>query len=128
MPRCLGQSRASVKLFWLPPVRHGGEPAITSYRISWRVGGSTTLGFSLQKEVNAGDCMQFTRIKNERGEQRTVPLPELATIVAELASEVPYEFRVAAVSEVGTGPWSEVSFANTQNNVVNSVVFKLSDH
>ncbi len=57
----------------------------------------------------ANDCTQFEERVNKAGELRAVPLVELACVVAGLATETPYEFRVAAVNSLGQSEWSDIS-------------------
>lgn len=45
-----------------------------------------------------------------------VAQPEREFTIAGLVSDVPYEFRVAAVNEVGQGVWSDVSVPIVMNN------------
>lgn len=101
--------RGSVLLKWLPPVSSLADYPILCYRISWRPGGSQVLAFRAQIEVSVGDCVKYAERMDEFRNIRMVALEERQFNIPGLVSDVPYEFRVAAVNEVGQGVWSEVS-------------------
>jgi hypothetical protein len=71
-------------------------------------------------QVVANDCTQFEERLNRNGELRAVPLPELAFTITGLASDTPYEFKVAAVSDLGEGEWSDVSLPLVLPNAPNA--------
>lgn len=108
-PRVVPTSRGSVKVYWFPPYITIADPGITAYLVSWRPGGSTSVGFRTQKEINSGECIQYVFKFDENGVRRTVPLDELTMTITGLTSNIPYEFKVAAVNIVGQGVWSESS-------------------
>jgi hypothetical protein len=53
---------------------------------------------------------------DENRNVRMVALEERQFTITGLASDVPYEFRVAAVNEVGAGIWSDVSLPVVMDN------------
>jgi hypothetical protein len=91
---------------WFPPKISIADPNIISYRISWRPGGSTTLGFRSQVEVAAGDCIKYVEKIDENNRRKVIAQEELQYHVLGLVAEVPYEFRVCGVNDVGEGVWS----------------------
>jgi hypothetical protein len=108
--------RGSVLLKWLPPPSSLADFPILSYRISWRPGGSQVLAFRAQIEVGVGDCVKYAERMDENRNIRMVALEERQFTISGLVSDVPYEFRVAAVNEVGAGIWSDVSLPVVMNN------------
>lgn len=86
------------------------DPPVESYRVSFRVGGSRTLGWSEPLVVSEQDCTHYkTTVRPGTSLRRTVRDPLYRTIVAGLASGVAYEFRVAGESSMGVGAWSAPS-------------------
>lgn len=63
-----------------------------------------------------GDCVKYVEATDAKGNIRMVAQPEREFTIAGLVSDVPYEFRVAAVNEVGQGVWSDVSVPIVMNN------------
>ena len=63
-----------------------------------------------------GDCVKYVEATDAKGNIRMVAQPEREYTIAGLVSDVPYEFRVAAVNEVGQGVWSDVSVPIVMNN------------
>jgi hypothetical protein len=108
--------RGSVLLKWLPPPSSLADFPILSYMISWRPGGSQVLGFRAQIEVGVGECVKYAEKMDANRNIRMVALPEREFNIFGLASDVPYEFRVVAVNEVGHGVWSEVSAPVVMDN------------
>lgn len=104
-----GYCRGSVRLNWYAPKLGKADPAIHAYRIAWRPGGSLTLGFREQIEVQAGATVQYGERVNAHGIKKTYVMEELAFNVTGLSSELPFEFIVCAVNEVGQGLWSDPS-------------------
>jgi hypothetical protein len=64
-------------------------------------GASQEVGFSLQKELSVPECTQLVEQLDAKGHRRLVALPDLTLLVSGLSSGVPYEFRVAAVNDIG---------------------------
>lgn len=83
-------AKGTVALKWTPrPALDGGRP-VSGYRIWFRVKGTSTWG-----------------------PDRWIPGNVGATTVTGLANNTTYEFKVAAVSDVGTGPDSSTATAST---------------
>ena len=101
--------RGSVRCYWLPPFQSIADSGISSYRIGWKPGGSDSLGYRSQIEVQAGDAIQYTSKIDENGIRRTVPADELMTVISGLSSGIPYEFKVVGINDVGEGIWSDAS-------------------
>mmetsp|Transcript_536 Transcript_536/g.901 ORF Transcript_536/g.901 Transcript_536/m.901 type:complete len:815 (-) Transcript_536:65-2509(-) len=101
--------RGSVLLKWLPPPTSLADPPILDYRIIWRPGGSRVLGYNFEKKVSVGDCVKYAKHIDADNNVKIYALPELQCIIAGLSSDVPYEFRIAAVNEMGEGVLSEPS-------------------
>eukprot|EP00981_Chlorochromonas_danica_P007531 scaffold1769_cov164-Ochromonas_danica.AAC.4 len=102
-------SRTSACISWLPPKLSIADPPISRYKIAWRTGGSTALGFGEEKEVPAGDCIAYHEVIDQHRNRKIVAKEELEYTITRLCAEVPYEFRVCAVNAMGMGPWSESS-------------------
>jgi hypothetical protein len=115
-PKGAATCRGSVLLKWLPPVSSLADYPILCYRICWRPGGSQVLAFRAQVEVGVGDCVKYAEKMDENRNVRMVALEERQFTITGLASDVPYEFRVAAVNEVGAGIWSDVSLPVVMDN------------
>jgi hypothetical protein len=109
-------SRASVKVFWRPAEVTEADPPVLQYVISWRPGGSTDMGFCLTKKVDSGECLQYATSVNEAGIRTTVALELRSALVPGLSAETPFEFKVAALNEVGLGEWSDASLPIVLNN------------
>jgi hypothetical protein len=101
--------RSSILLKWLPPPQTAADPPITSYIIRWRPGGSRALGFESQIEVIAGDCVQYAYKLDNEGNRKIYALTELQFTISRLVSDIPYEFQISAVNEVGEGFPSDIS-------------------
>ena len=108
--------RGSVLLKWLPPPSSLADFPILSYRISWRPGGSQVLAFRAEIEVGVGDCVKYAEKMDGNRNIRMVALEEREYTISGLVSDVPYEFRISAVNEVGAGIWSEESIPIVMNN------------
>ena len=102
--------RGSMRLRWFAPPRGKADPEFNSYRIGWCPGGSLELGFSTEKEVFSEDCQQYQEVIDQNGNRKSALVEQLTTVITGLSSGTTYEFRIAAVNEVGLGEWSESSF------------------
>jgi len=101
--------RGSTKIQWFPPKIRREDPPITAYRIAWRPGGSLTLGFKAQTEITPGEAIQYKEKIGKKGVRKLVAMEELCTTITGLTSELPFEFIVTAINEVGEGIWSDPS-------------------
>lgn len=108
-PTGKGYCRGSARVTWYAPKMGKADPPIHSYRIAWRPGGSLTLGFREQIEVMAGAVVQYGERVNEHGVRKSFVMNELAFNVTGLSSELPFEFIVCAVNDIGAGLWSDPS-------------------
>ncbi|RYH13745.1 hypothetical protein EON65_34920 [archaeon] len=108
-PLTSASCRTSALVRWYSPQLSIADSGITSYRISWRTGGSISLGFYEQVEVSAGDCIAYMEVVDANRNCRVVPKDMLQFTVTKLCAEVSYEFRVCAVNCMGPGPWSDPS-------------------
>lgn len=108
-PTCYPTCRGSVLLKWLPPPSSLADPPLLSFRIAWRPGGSRILAFRSQIEVAVGDCVKYAEVVDEHRDIRMVALPQRQFTISGLVSDMPYEFKIVAVNEVGEGVWSDVS-------------------
>lgn len=106
-PRIIPTCRGSVKALWMPAPVTVADPPVLAYRIAWCPGGNQSLGFKLHQEFKSGDCIQYTNSADENGVLRTVAIEELCATVSGLSAEVPFQFRIAAINDVGVGEWSE---------------------
>jgi hypothetical protein len=102
-------SRGSAALTWLPPRRTAADLPFLGYCIAWRPGGSTTLSYRSSVEVPISGCIQYTKQRDAHGVVRTVAKKELRYILNGLSSDIPFEFKVCAVSKMGQGVWSDPS-------------------
>jgi len=105
-PTVQALSRSSVRIFWTPPRTSIADPPVLGFKICWRPGGSTTLSFRTEKKLSIAQCIQYVKRRDASGIMRTVSLDTLAYTLVGLVSEMPYEFKVCAVNEVGQGVWS----------------------
>eukprot|EP01038_Epipyxis_sp_PR26KG_P004561 gene4561-6433_t len=121
-PVAKSTSRSSLQLNWYPPILSLADPPITSYRISWRPGGSNILGFRSQVDVPIADCVKYVEVIDENRNKRIVAQKELQYVVSGLSSDVPYEFRIAAVNAIGEGAWSDVSLPVAPVNPINAPI------
>mmetsp|Transcript_40488 Transcript_40488/g.52140 ORF Transcript_40488/g.52140 Transcript_40488/m.52140 type:complete len:552 (+) Transcript_40488:118-1773(+) len=105
-------SSTSVRLKWLAPEPDLAslEPSLEGYWLSWRPGGNYNLGFKDGCYVEEADSIVYEVIPSEAG-ARTKRAKYLQFIITALPSSIPHEFRVAAVNELGVGPWSDSSAA-----------------
>lgn len=103
IPTC----RGSILLKWLPPKMTLADPPLLSFRIAYRAGGSNIMGFRTQIEVSVGDCVRYAERVDENRNVRMVAVDEREFTISGLCSDVPYEFKICAVNEVGEGIWSE---------------------
>jgi hypothetical protein len=101
--------RGSVLLKWFPPPMTPADPPITEYAIRWRPGGNRALGFESTVEVGTGDCVKYAYRTDAEGNKKIYAVEELQFVVPGLVSDIPYEFRVSAVNEVGEGFPSDTS-------------------
>jgi hypothetical protein len=106
-PTSTPECRTSALIKWYPPKLTIADPTITCYRIAWRTGGSTALGFQDQVEVAAGDCIAYHEVMDKNRNKKVVAKEQLQYTVTQLCAEVTYEFRVCAVNSMGEGPWSD---------------------
>lgn len=67
------------------------------------------MGYGFEKRISLGDCVKYEKRVDEDNNVKIVALPELQCIIAGLTSEVPYEFRISAVNEIGEGVVSDPS-------------------
>lgn len=102
-------SRGSATLKWLPPKMTIADPPLLSYEIAWRPGGSSTLGFTDSVIALSGDCIRYAEQRDSHGRRKIIALPELQFTVTKLVAEVPYEFRIRGINEIGQGIWSQVT-------------------
>ena len=102
-------SRNSVYVKWLPPPTTEADPTILEYTVCWRPGGNLSIGYSLSKKTSSGDCIQYVSNVGEDGLRRTVALEYRQLLIPNLASETPFEFKVAATNCIGQGEWSPAS-------------------
>lgn len=101
-------SSTSVKLKWLAPEPDLGslEPSVEGYWLSWRPGGNFNLGFKNGCYVDESTAIVYEVVPTEGG-ARTEKTEYMQFVITELPSSIPHEFRVAAVNELGVGPWSD---------------------
>lgn len=66
--------------------------------------------------MGVGDCVKYAEQTDEKGNIRMVAQAAREFTIAGLVSDVPYEFRVAAVNEVGQGVWSDISAPIVMDN------------
>ena len=78
----------SVRLQWIAPVSDGGAH-ITEYRIMYRTSGATQDTF-IYTDAITGSLISYT-VRNS------------------LQANTQYQFAVAAVNRIGSGPWSDVT-------------------
>jgi len=108
-PRGVPFCRGSTVLNWRPPYTTKEDPPILSYKLAWRPGGSLTLGFRLQMEVDPVMCLAYEDRVDGNGVKKTVQLEDLRFVIPGLTSDIPFEFIVCAVNEIGEGIWSDPS-------------------
>ena len=101
--------RGSATVKWLPPEQTAIDPPIIAYKIAWRPGGSKELGFNQIVDVDTGSCIEYLCKRDENGIQRTTALKERKWVISGLNADVPYEFKVMAINEMGDGPWSDAT-------------------
>lgn len=101
-------SSTSVKLRWLAPDPDLGslEPSVEGYWLSWRPGGNFNLGFKNGCYVDESTAIVYEVVPTAGG-ARTEKAEYMQFVITELPSSIPHEFRVAAVNELGVGPWSD---------------------
>lgn len=102
-------SRNSVYVKWKPPPTTEADPTILEYTVCWRPGGNLSIGYSLTKKTSAGDCIQYESTVGGDGLRRTVALEYRSMLISNLASETPFEFKVAATNRIGQSEWSRAS-------------------
>ena len=102
-------SRSSVKIYWKPAEVTEADPPVLKYIVAWRPGGNLDLGFCLTKDINAGDCFEYTTTINSEGKRVTIAKDLRCILVNGLSAETPFEFKICAINEVGQGEWSEAS-------------------
>jgi hypothetical protein len=108
-PRGVPICRGSTRVCWKAPLVTKEDPPILTYKIAWRPGGSLTLGFRLQIEVDPVACLAYGESTDALGIKRTYQLDELQFVIPGLTSDIPFEFIVCAVNEIGEGIWSDPS-------------------
>ena len=111
MPKPWGVAycRGSTCVKFRPPYTTKEDPEILKYRIAWRPGGSLVLGFRQMVEVDPVRCLAYGEKVDENGIRRTYQLEDLQFNIVGLTSEIPFEFIVCAVNEIGEGIWSDPS-------------------
>jgi hypothetical protein len=108
--KALPISRSTALVKWKAPLITIADPTILYYRICWRPGGSTILSFKAQIEIPSGDCIKYIEVLDEvTQKKKIVQSTELEYMVTKLSAEIPYEFKVSAVNEMGIGEWSDPS-------------------
>jgi Fibronectin type III domain/Endonuclease/Exonuclease/phosphatase family len=128
-------SRGTFTVKWMPPKQVVGnaDRAVDKFIVAWRSGGSEELAFDLQKEYTVAECTQYTEKIDANGRRRIVANEELSVTITGLSSGIAYEFRVAAVNEVGRGEWSEPSIPQAtlalrsllKNKYVSTLILRL---
>jgi len=108
-PRGVPTCRGSVKLYWRPPKTSNADPALLMFRIAWRPGGSTILGYDSQKVLQYADCVEYQEVIDGDGKKVMIASEEFSHVISGLTSGIPYEFRVCAVNNMGDGVWSDSS-------------------
>jgi len=104
-------SKTSVQVFWSPlavDLARCERPA-DAYHISWRTGGSNLVGWSSPVTVNDVDAALYRTVVRADGKRATERDAFLSHKIGGLVSGAAYEFRVAAETALGVGPWSEAS-------------------
>lgn len=114
-PRAEQFSRGSVRLFWEPPFLDVADPMVQAYKITWRPGGSTILGFANAVVVPAAGCTQFFYVTGADGKRRSETMKERCVLIPGLACDLTYEFKICAINELGEGQFSEPSDPYTIN-------------
>ncbi len=117
-PRGVPFCRGSTELWWRPPYTTKEDPPILKYKLAWRPGGSLTLGFRLQMEVDPVMCLAYEEIIDEHGVRKTRQKDELRFVIPGLTSDMPFEFIVCGVNEIGEGVWSDPSMPVVMPNPV----------
>jgi hypothetical protein len=108
--KALPVSRSTALVKWKAPPITIADPTILYYRICWRPGGSTILSFKAQIEIPSGDCIKYIEVLDEvTKKKKIVQSTELEYMVTKLSAEIPYEFKVSAVNDMGIGEWSDPS-------------------
>eukprot|EP01036_Dinobryon_divergens_P025473 gene25472-34024_t len=79
------------------------------YRICWRPGGSRVLDYSAERKVGAGDCVRYVKQFDADNNVKIITLKELECIISGLTSDVPYEFKISAINDMGEGIMSDPS-------------------
>jgi hypothetical protein len=101
-------SRSTALIKWFAPKTTIADPPILYFRICWRPGGSTILSFKQQIEIASGDCIKYVEKIDEITKKKKITASEeLQCVVSRLSAEIPYEFKVCAVNEMGIGAWSD---------------------
>lgn len=101
--------RGSCTLKWKPPHFTKQDPPILKYKLAWRPGGSRTLGFRQQIAVDPIQCLAYEERTDEHGVRKVFQKDNLEFNITGLTSDLPYEFIVTAVNEIGEGIWSNPS-------------------
>eukprot|EP01035_Chromulina_nebulosa_P018398 gene18398-24100_t len=102
-------SRSSVKLYWKQPTMTAADSPVLTYKIAYRPGGSSVLGFGQVISAPFNECVQYEEIHDIDGDIRYVAKDQLMFTISDLSPEIPYEFKVLAVNSMGEGIWSEPS-------------------
>lgn len=115
--RAVATSRSTALVKWRAPKTTIADPTILYYRICWRPGGSTILSFKSQLEISSGDCIKYIEVVDEATKKKKIKASEdLEFIIPRLSAEIPYEFKVCAVNEMGVGEWSDPSVPVVMKN------------
>lgn len=101
--------RGSCTLKWKPPHFTKQDPPILKYKLAWRPGGSRTLGFRQQVAVDPIQCLAYEERTDEHGVRKVFQKDNLEFNITGLTSDLPYEFVVTAVNQIGEGIWSNPS-------------------
>lgn len=111
-PVAVPLSTSSAHLWWAPPLEDNEalSPPVDLYKLVWIPGGSRFLGGE-SVDVLESDCLVYGLVETDSGNVRSEQNPLRSYIVTGLSSGVAYEFRVAAINELGQGRWSERSEA-----------------
>ena len=69
--------------------------------VAWRPGGNRNLGWKEKKYVTEDAATQYDLVPQPGGGARTIKNEWFTCVITGLSSAVPYEFRFAAINELG---------------------------